>query len=264
MISAINELTHACQKTSSGSTGCPSSECQGRSSPARRHGTVERKESFIDKKKLYIPTIARLREHLGVEARRSNLDLTDFQRILRAQPIVPEDPGRRGVIATQVQPVEIGQGTSGVPPTALVVLGTLIGHGLIVVLIARAEAHASIVRQRVPRRGRGQVATEVQGVLRLFTGDKEPFVVHESRLIGEVFHVDVKTVFILIAQGVNLLVAQPEVSGQVAEAAFVRGPGDEEVRLLREVTPTLNDRPSPTIRVHVAQHPERTRTGSRP
>ena len=150
------------------------------------------------------------------------------------------------------------------PPATLVVLGTLTGHRLIIVLITGGETHASIVRQRVSPGRRGHVPAEIQRVFRLFVGDEKPFVVDEARLIGEVFHVDVQTIFVLVGQGVDLLVSKPEVSRQVAEATLVRGPGDEEVRLLREITTTLNDRPSTSIGVHVTQDTKRFRTGPRP
>lgn len=150
------------------------------------------------------------------------------------------------------------------PPAALVVLGTLTGHRLIVVLITRRETHSAIVRERIAAGRCGHVSAEIERVFRLFVGNEKPFVVDESSLIVEIFHVDVKTIFVLIGQRVDLLVSQPEISRQIAETSFVRRPRDEEIRLLTEFTTTLDHCPSTSVGVHVTQDTKRFRTGARP
>ena len=76
--------------------------------------------------------------------------------------------------------------------------------------------------------------------------------------------IDVKTIFVLIRQRVDFLVAQPEISRQIAETAFVRRPADEEIRLLSKIASTLQDRPTAAVRLHVAKDAKRFRTRARP
>lgn len=94
-----------------------------------------------------------------------------------------------------------------------------------------------------------------QGIGRALIADVEIAVVGPPRRAVEVLEKDPQLVRRLAGEGVDVLEAQPELAaGPLSEAHDVLVPRPKEVLSRQDVLPTLDDRPSSAVGVHVADH----------